>query len=127
MPSELIWPAIVVSLAFVFYTAGVWGERIVRELKSWHVISFWLGLAFDTYGTWLMERLREAGQNPDIVHSVTGATALVLMALHTIWASWVLARGTTDARRKFHLYSFVVWLIWLVPYFGGMIAGITKR
>jgi len=28
-------------------------------------------------------------------------------------------------RIKFHRYSLVVWLIWLVPYFGGMIAGMT--
>ncbi len=93
MPQELIWPSIVMSLAFVFYTAGVWGERLVRDLKGWHIVSFWLGLAFDTYGTWLMERMRAAGQNPDIIHSVTGVSAFGLMALHAVWASWVLARG----------------------------------
>jgi hypothetical protein len=27
---------------------------------------------------------------------------------------------------KFHRYSLVVWLIWLIPYFGGMIAGMTR-
>jgi uncharacterized repeat protein (TIGR03987 family) len=114
------------SLAFAFYTAGVWGERVARNMRGWHVGSFWLGLAFDAYGTLLMDRMRTDGIEPDLFHSVTGASAFILMALHAAWATWVLTRGSETARRGFHRYSLAVWLLWLIPYFGGMLAGMAK-
>jgi uncharacterized repeat protein (TIGR03987 family) len=126
MPHELIVPAIIMSLAFVFYTAGVWSERIQRDLRAWHVVLFWLGLACDGYATSLMSRLVAAGENPGIVHSITGFSAFWLMAIHAAWATWVLVRGSREARAGFHRYSIVVWAVWLVPYLGGMIAGIAR-
>lgn len=126
MPEELIVPTIFMSLAFAFYTAGVWGERIARYLRPWHVVAFWLGLACDAAGTELMRKMAIAGEDPGIIHSVTGISAFLLMAVHAIWASWVLARGTDDARSGFHRYSIFVWTLWLVPYLGGMIAGMIR-
>lgn len=126
MPPELILPATIMSLAFVFYTTGVWSERIQRDLHAWHVVLFWLGLACDGYATSLMRALTAAGENAGAVHTVTGVAAFGLMLLHAIWATWVLAMGSRPARRDFHRYSIVVWTVWLVPYFGGMIAGIAR-
>ena len=126
MPRELIIPATIMSLAFVFYTTGVWSERVQRDLRVWHVALFWLGLACDGTATELMHRLVVAGENPGIVHSVTGLGAFSLMAVHAIWATWVLVRGRREAREGFHRYSIVVWLVWLLPYFGGMIAGMAR-
>jgi len=126
MDEAIVFPAIIISLAFVFYTAGVWGERLVRDIRSWHLVSFWLGFIFDAWGTWLMEGLTRAGHEASLFHNITGTAALLLMGLHAIWASWVLFRGTEQTRQGFHRYSLIVWLIWLVPYFGGMIAGISS-
>ena len=126
MPADLIVPAIIMSLAFVFYTTGVWAERIQRDLRGWHVALFWVGLACDAYATSLMERLVAEGQRAGFVHTVTGFSAIALMAIHAAWATWVLFRGSREARAGFHRYSIVVWAIWLVPYFGGMIAGIAR-
>ena len=126
MPQQLILPAIVMSLAFVFYTTGVWSERIQRDLRGWHVVLFWLGLVSDGYATSLMHQLVAAGERPGFVHTVTGIAAFGLMAVHATWATWVLFRGSREARAGFHRYSIVVWAIWLVPYFGGMIAGMAR-
>ena len=126
MPRELIVPATVMSLAFVFYTTGVWSERVQRDLRGWHIALFWLGLTCDGTATQLMHQLTVAGENPGIVHTVTGAAAFGLMAVHAAWATWVLFRGHKEARAGFHRYSIVVWVIWLLPYFGGMIAGILR-
>lgn len=114
------------TLALVFYSAGVWGERLIRNLRAWHVAAFWLGWGCDAYGTWLMDGMRAAGEEPGIVHSVTGTSAFLLMGVHAVWATWVLVRGSDEARRGFHRYSVAVWAVWLVPYLGGMIAGITR-
>lgn len=126
MPHELIVPATIMSLAFVFYTTGVWSERVQRDLRAWHVALFWLGLACDSYATTLMGRLGAAGEQAGLVHTVTGVAAFGLMAAHAAWATWVLLRGSRQAREGFHRYSIVVWAVWLVPYFGGMAAGIAR-
>lgn len=126
MPRDLIIPALVMTLALAFYSAGVWAERIARDLKGWHVAAFLLGWGFDAYGTLLMERMRAEGQESGLVHTVSGASAFALMGVHALWAVWVLARGTDDARRGFHRYSLAVWVLWLVPYLGGMVAGILS-
>lgn len=126
MPQQLIVPAVIMSLALVFYTTGVWSERVVRDLRGWHVALFWLGLGCDGYATTLMNRLAALGEKPGLVHGVTGVAAFGLMALHAAWATWVLARGGRQAREDFHRYSMAVWALWLVPYVGGMIAGIAR-
>ncbi|MBE0674919.1 MAG: TIGR03987 family protein, partial [Bacteroidales bacterium] len=38
---------VLITLALVFYSIGVWSERFSRYLKKWHVVSFWTGLLFD--------------------------------------------------------------------------------
>jgi uncharacterized repeat protein (TIGR03987 family) len=126
MPRELIMPATIISLAFVFYTTGVWAERLQRDLRGWHIALFWIGLLCDGYGTSLMSRLVAAGEDPGFIHSVSGFAAFALMAVHAVWATWVLFRGSREARAGFHRYSIVVWAIWLVPYLGGMGAGIAR-
>jgi len=35
-------------------------------------------------------------------------------------------KGSENARTGFHRFSMIVWLIWLVPYFGGMYMGMHR-
>jgi uncharacterized repeat protein (TIGR03987 family) len=115
-----------ITLALVFYSLGVWSERLARYLKPWHVTAFWTGLAFDVSGTLAMHRLAEGRFDLRDPHTLTGQIALWLMLAHAIWATWVTRRGTEDARIGFHRYSIIVWVIWLVPYIGGMIIGMRS-
>ena len=121
MPPIMILGAIFITLALVFYTIGVWSERIAGRLKGWHLIFFWLGLACDTTGTAIM--LDYAGGLTADVHGVTGVTAILLMVIHAIWATVVLARKDERAIVNFHRFSVVVWAIWLIPYFSGVLMG----
>jgi uncharacterized repeat protein (TIGR03987 family) len=113
---------IVISLALVFYTIGVWSERISGRLKPWHVAFFWLGLVFDTWGTGLMFEM--AGGLTFDVHGLTGLLAIVLMLVHATWATVVLLRHDERWIRNFHKFSVVVWAIWLIPYFSPMVIAI---
>ena len=121
----LIVSAVLITLALAFYSLGVWSERLARYLKPWHVAAFWTGFVFDASGTLAMHKLAQGPFDPSASHTLTGQIALWLMLAHAIWATWVARRGSEDARRGFHRYSLVVWLIWLVPYFGGMYLGMT--
>jgi uncharacterized repeat protein (TIGR03987 family) len=125
MPSQLILSTILISSALIFYSLGVWSERIAHYLKAWHVATFWLGFSFDVAGTWMMHELAKNPFNLAQPHTLTGQIALWLMFAHAIWATFVVRQGSDKLRMKFHRYSFIVWLIWLVPYFGGMYIGMN--
>ena len=112
-----------ITLALIFYSIGVWSERIARYLKPWHVLSFWTGFFFDISGTLAMHYMATRPFDLRDLHTLTGQVALWLMLVHAIWSALVSRRGSDQARAGFHRYSLFVWLVWLIPYFGGMIMG----
>jgi uncharacterized repeat protein (TIGR03987 family) len=121
MPPSMILGAVFITLALVFYTIGVWSERIAGRLKPWHLVFFWLGLICDTTGTGIM--MDYAGGLTSTLHGVTGALAILLMIIHAVWATVVLLRKDENAIVSFHRFSVIVWIIWLIPYFSGVYMG----
>ena len=119
----LIISTTLITLALIFYSMGVWSERIIKYLKPVHVVFFWVGFAFDISGTWAMHQLAKGPFNLIEPHTLTGQIALWLMLLHAVWATWVVIKGSENVRKEFHRFSIIVWIIWLVPYFGGMYLG----
>jgi uncharacterized repeat protein (TIGR03987 family) len=120
MTSELVISTALISLALIFYSIGVWSERLSGRLKGWHLIFFWVGLCFDTAGTGMMFEM--AGGIGADIHSVTGIIAILLMFIHAVWASIVLAVKNEKAILNFHYFSVFVWMIWLIPYLTGFVA-----
>jgi uncharacterized repeat protein (TIGR03987 family) len=110
--------SIIISLALLFYSIGVWAERIQGKLKWWHLVFFCAGLVCDTWGTGLMFDMSE-GMTFD-VHGVTGLIAIILMFVHAVWAAVVLYRKDERMIDNFHKFSVAVWVVWLVPYFSPM-------
>ena len=126
MSTQLIIASILITFALIFYSLGVWSERIARYLKPWHVVAFWTGFLFDISGTWTMHLISGGPLNLLSMHTLTGQIALWLMLAHAFWATWVSQRGSEKVRKGFHHYSIIVWAIWLIPYFGGMYIGMIK-
>lgn len=123
----LILSSSLITLALVFYSIGVWSERLSKYLKPWHVAAFWTGFTFDVSGTLAMHALATKPFDILAPHTLTGQIALWLMLAHAIWATYVVRHGNDASRRKFHTYSLVVWIIWLVPYVGGIWLGMSHR
>jgi uncharacterized repeat protein (TIGR03987 family) len=121
----LILSSILITLALVFYSTGIWAERITRRLKTWQVWTFWLGFAFDISGTLVMHAMAEGPFDITQPHTLTGQIALWLMFAHASWATVVKHRGRETWIRNFHKFSIFVWLVWLVPYFGGMVLAMS--
>lgn len=113
-----------ITSALVFYSVGVWGERLVGRLRWWHLVFFVLGLTCDTVGTGMM--LDFAGGLTFDVHGVSGLIAILLMVVHAGWALVVLLRNDEAALTTFHRFSVAVWLVWLIPYFSPMVFAITR-
>ena len=120
MTGKLIVATTLITLALVFYSIGVWSERFAGRLKGWHLVFFWIGLAFDTTGTGLMFEM--AGRIGSDIHSVTGILAILLMLIHAVWATAVLVGRNEKAITNFHHFSVFVWAVWLVPYCTGFFA-----
>ena len=120
MTSQLIISTILISLALIFYSIGVWSERLAGRLKGWHLIFFWGGLVFDSTGTGIMFEM--AGGIEADIHSITGLVAILLMLVHAVWATIVLVLSNEKAISNFHYFSVFVWAVWLIPYFTGFFA-----
>lgn len=118
---------ILITSALIFYTVGVWAEKLQGKLKLWHTVLFFIGLVFDTTGTLTMESIAKSNQIAAAavgfnLHSLTGLAAILLMLVHAVWASWVLYKKDEGQAKTFHRFSLVVWVIWLIPFLSGMIS-----
>lgn len=122
----LIAAIITISSALVFYTIGVWGERVQHQLRLWHVVTFLLGITADVVGTSLMEHIAHLTGHHNELHTITGFAAVVLMLIHAAWAVWTYFRGSLRAKEHFSRFSVVVWSIWLVPYCIGIYIGMSS-
>lgn len=121
----LLYAIITISAACVFYTIGVWSEKISGTLKRWHLVLFWVGLVFDTTGTTLMGKLANDVFSVNF-HSITGISAIILMMIHAVWATVVLVQNREKQKASFHKFSILVWVLWMIPFLSGMALGMMK-
>ncbi|MEG2261166.1 MAG: HsmA family protein [Raoultibacter sp.] len=125
MSFSLIAATVSISLALVFYTLGVFNERRKGTLTKGNVALFWAGFAFDTAGTSIMTAMAVAGGSSALgMHALSGVFAIALMAIHATWATLTFVRKNEKAMAKFHSFSIVVWLFWLMPYTLGILQGV---
>ncbi|WKY47631.1 HsmA family protein [Eubacteriaceae bacterium ES3] len=118
----LKYAIITISLALIFYSIGVWSEKIQGMLKKWHLALFYIGLICDTT---LMGQIGESGSLLSF-HGITGLLAIVLMLFHAIWATVVLRKNNEQDLMNFHKFSLIVWLIWLIPFLSGAVFGVNS-
>lgn len=115
-------------VALTAYSIAVWGEQITKNLKPIFVVLFCIGVLCDTTGTLIMvfdldAGITSLGLYDAIFHMITGASAILLMLIHAIWAIRVLLRHDEASAAKFHKFSKFVWVFWLVPFLSPMFAG----
>ena len=114
-----------INLALIIYTIGVWGERFQGRLKWWHCGMFYTGLICDTIGTGAMS-LMVGSLLQFSFHGIIGLVAILIMLYHAGWATLVLINKNEALIVKFHKFSLVVWIIWLIPMITGAIFGATR-
>ena len=72
-----------------------------------------------------MTLMAQSGGNAALgMHAASGVLAIVLMAAHATWATFTYLRGSERAKQRFHTFSIVVWLFWLMPYTLGILQGV---
>jgi len=115
----LIYAIISMISALIFYSIGVWGEKFSGRLSPVNIVFFWIGFTFDTTGTALMGII--SGRFKADIHGITGLLAIILMLIHALWATMVLIRKQEKMIHRFHKFSIIVWLIWLIPFGTGVV------
>ncbi len=118
MPVFVMSGLLSVTLAFVFYTWGIWGAKRGGEIKTKHVVFLWLGLILDAGGTGLMA-LQIGFYRMDI-HGIIGTLAILLMLVSAIWAT--VAKKDAAKTATYLKASVWVWAFWLLPYLYGFVA-----
>ncbi|NOZ07417.1 MAG: TIGR03987 family protein [FCB group bacterium] len=124
MPVSVLYSAIIITAALLFYSIGVWSERYSGILKTWHLYFFWLGLLCDTVGTGMM--MDNFGNIVFNLHTLTGFSGIFLMVIHTVWATIVIAKNDIVRKEHFHRFSLFVWSFWLISYASGVFIGIRN-
>ncbi|MEG0072396.1 MAG: HsmA family protein [Raoultibacter sp.] len=125
MSITLLAATTAISLALVLYTFGVFDERRRGTLTKKNVALFWAGFLFDTTGTTIMTSMAISGGTSALgMHALSGVFAIALMAIHATWATVTFVRKNDKAMAKFHTFSIVVWLFWLMPYTLGVLQGV---
>jgi uncharacterized repeat protein (TIGR03987 family) len=117
MSPTLIGAVTTILTAAIIYTIAVFAEQRSGVLKPWHLALFWLGLIFDTTGTTLMSQI--AGGFAFNIHGVLGITAIVLMLVHSVWATIAITFKQEAVLKKFHSFSVFVWSMWMVSLVSG--------
>ncbi|GAA4552794.1 HsmA family protein [Pseudonocardia xishanensis] len=116
---------LLVTVALVSYTTGVWAERRQGTQRARHVWSIGVGSVCDLVGTSIMTLLPDGEPSPVAeVLRASGYLAAALMALHVVAAGLVLRWGGPAARRNFPHFSVTVWSLWLVPYLAGVLGAL---
>ena len=113
-----------ILLAASLYSLAVFAERRAGVLRPWHLVVFWLGFVVDTTATTLMSMIT-GGMNMDI-HGVLGVSAILIMLVHSVWATVVLVRKDDAAARKFHTFSLAVWALWMITLVTGFALSLPK-
>jgi uncharacterized repeat protein (TIGR03987 family) len=116
---KLIFAMFSILFAAAIYTTAVFAERKAGVLKPWHLALFWAGFVFDTAGTMTMADI--AGSWQFDFHGITGGSAILLMLVHSTWATVALLMKRERVLRQFHRFSLTVWALWMVALVSGFI------
>ena len=120
----LVVAIVLITGALLFYSVGVWGEKLQGKLTPLWLVFFWAGFVCDTVGTAAMGKIA-GGPFQFNFHGITGLLAIMLMLVHAVWATIVIIGKQEKAALRFHTFSLFVWIVWLIPYLSGMVFGIA--
>lgn len=104
--------------ALILYSFSIWSHKVLGKLRSWMMLVFGVGLAADILGTVLICVIN-AERWQFTVHTISGIAALLIMALHFIWAVLAIKAGW-KFESYFNRFSVSAWLLWLVAFISGI-------
>lgn len=103
------------------------GNIYKKKLDGRQLVYLYIGLCANTLGTALMEQIAMLNYGYNEIYIITGISAILLMFVHTLWATYIFTLGTANARNYYKKYNIVVWSIWIVLYGINIYTGISLK
>ncbi|HAN79087.1 MAG TPA: hypothetical protein DCQ31_15630 [Bacteroidales bacterium] len=125
MNSILIAGTIVVVLALIAYSVGVYIEQTKRRINRYVVFFMSLGIFFDVTATVLM--IAGSTNSPFTFHGFLGYSALILMIIEVVLIISFKINNSSDTLvpKKLHKYSLLAYCYWFFVFVtGGLIAAL---
>jgi len=121
----LLTGTIIVNLALIFYTVGIFIEQRSRRVSSKVVTLLTAGVIFDLVATACM--IAGSSRGPFTAHGLLGFSSLAAMLLETGFA-WRhrLRQGESEVPSWLHRYSRLAYGWWIVAYVTGAILVMSK-
>lgn len=113
-PLELLFVA-----ALVLYSFVIWSHKFGRKLDIWMVGLFGLGVIADIGGTVLL-CVSMTARWTWTLHTYSGLAALLIMALHFIWAVLAISKEGSW-KTYFDRFSVFAWCLWVIAFISGML------
>jgi hypothetical protein len=114
-----MWEGILFSLAAMLYLCAIIAAFVQRGLRKWSVFTFAIALATDIFAT-VYVCIVHTGTSiwPETFHGIMGYAALLIMAMHFVWALSAVKGGR--GKKYFHRGSPIAAIIWIVAFVSGM-------
>lgn len=120
----ILLSVVLITLALVLYSIGVWLNWRSKRLLPTYIVLFWCGFAADALATKLMGA-RVERINWDL-HTISGYAALALMGTLAAYGTASLMLRKESWQRNFHRFAVPIWIIWVISYATGVYLGIQR-
>ncbi|GMW07065.1 MAG: HsmA family protein [Gammaproteobacteria bacterium] len=124
MTSLILLSVVLITLALILYTTGVWLSWRTKMLVPAHILIFWCAVAADALATKFMGARVETIRWD--LHTISGYAALGLMALLTVYGTLALIRRRKEWLAGFHKLALPIWIIWVGSYITGVVLGVQR-
>jgi uncharacterized repeat protein (TIGR03987 family) len=124
MSNLILLSVVLITLALILYTIGVWISHRGGRLTATGVVIFWVAVVCDALATRFMG-LRTEQIRWDL-HTISGYAALALMAGLTLWGSVALLQKREAWLTRFPRIAVPVWVIWAISYATGVWLGVQR-
>lgn len=114
----LVLAIILISLALILYSVGIWSNLIKKTVTKTALITQWTGSVFDISGNIAMILLFP-GFSVNL-HSILGLTVVGLMLIKAVTNTVFYVRNAGRDIAVVRIFGLVVWLLWVTEYFIGM-------
>ena len=120
----IIVSVVSITFALILYTVAIWRNWRLKLLTGSQLVLLWLALAADSLATQMMAMSVE--ETTWDLHTISGYTGLVLMALLVVAGSWSMWQQRESVLRSFHRLAAPVWIFWFISYASGVVVGVQK-
>ena len=126
MKTILIVGTIIVTLALISYSIGVFKERKSKSITKTILAFLSIGLFFDITATCCM--IIGSTNSPFTFHGFIGYTGLLAMIIETFLAyRFNMTFGPkATVSRKLHNYTLIAYIIWVAVYITGSLLVMLK-